>query len=61
MIPDFRKLLDDAKQRRVHMELTFEQLPEILFQTDSAALERRQKRENESRRRRQSGRYPGEI
>lgn len=29
MIPEFRKLLDDAKQRRAHMELTFEQLPEI--------------------------------
>ena len=37
MIPDFRKLLDDAKQRRVQMELTFEQLPEIFFQTGSAA------------------------
>lgn len=30
MIPDFRKLLGDAKQHRGRMELTFEQLPEIL-------------------------------
>lgn len=29
MIPDFRKLLVDGKQWKVHMELTFEQLPEI--------------------------------
>ncbi len=31
MLPDSRKLLVDAKQRKVHVELTFERLPELFF------------------------------
>lgn len=31
MFPDFRKLLADVKQRKVHVELTFERLPELFF------------------------------
>lgn len=43
MLPDSRKLLADVKQRKAHMELTFERLPELFFAGDAKGESRRRR------------------